>query len=276
MAVESTESFPGVDELPTIIYVGQHESQRTVTVTQELQAKSQALGYDLLTAPITTEHFRSRVLATLEDFVPQLQDRDPNQESVSWPQIASFRPEDTDLEPLESNSALIGVLSPWIDLGSPDPLIANVSRQVFELEVAYAAFCGVSNLLVPGPLAESDRMQYARAILEGLGLGPYVHLHILMPMSGELELEGSDGAHLAQLARSQYVPEPNEDDDDDEEDPEVDLFGSWEAWDTVRNVCNYSNKLSLGRSHLSLFIPASFVFILIFDRSVILSVTISM
>jgi protein arginine N-methyltransferase 5 len=240
----STVDISQVEELATPLYVGQHESQREIAVTLELQAKSQALGYDLLTAPITTSHFQSRVLAKLEEYVAGLPERTNDSESTSWPQISSFMPEDTDLEPQESNSALIGVISPWIDLGCKDPLIANVSRQVFHLEVAYAAFCGVSNILVPGPLAESDTIGYARVILEGLGLGPYVQLHVLMPMTGESELEGTEAAHLSHLARSKYVSEPNEDEDDEGEN---EPFSTWVTWDTIRNLCHYSSRLSLGK-----------------------------
>jgi protein arginine N-methyltransferase 5 len=240
----STGDISQSEEPATPLFVGQHESQRETAVTLELQAKSQALGYDLLTAPITTSHFQSRVLAKLEEYVAELSNQQNDSESTSWPQISSFMPEDTDLEPQESNGALIGVISPWIDLGCKDPLIANVSRQVFHLEVAYAAFCGVSNILVPGPLPESDTIGYARVVLEGLGLGPYVQLHILMPMTGESELEGTEAAHLSHLARSKYVHEPTED-EDDEDEPEP--FGTWVTWDTIRNLCHYSNRLSLGK-----------------------------
>ena len=59
--------------------------------------------------------------------------------------------EDTDLTAGEMTSHLIALVSPWIDLCSPDPLIYNISRQVIHLEIAYAAFCGITNVIVPGP-----------------------------------------------------------------------------------------------------------------------------
>ncbi|CAK3871551.1 arginine N-methyltransferase [Lecanosticta acicola] len=228
------------EDIPTILYVGQHESQRVAKVTNQLLGAAQASGYDLMSAPLTTEHFRSTVLAQLQEHVDLL-NKDPLPAAVPLPAIAPLTPKDSDLSPEDSNSALIGVVSPWIDLGSPDPLIARISKQVFNLEVAYAAFCGVSNVLVHGPISGSDVAQYSRAILEGLGLGPYVQLQILMPMTGELELEGSDGAHLSELARSQYVPDLNE----DEDETDSDIYGAWEAWNTIRTMCNYSTKLAV-------------------------------
>ncbi|EME40700.1 hypothetical protein DOTSEDRAFT_177838 [Dothistroma septosporum NZE10] len=229
------------EEPPYVLYVGHHESRREGPFTSQLLGIAQQAGYDLLTAPITTTHFQSRVLATLAEHVQHL-NACHLPDAVPLPTITPLLPEDSDLTPEEGNSALIGVISPWIDLGSRDPLIADISKQVFNIEVAYAAFSGVSNVLVHGPIAGSDTVQYARCMLEGLGLGPYIQLQILLPISGELELEGSDSAHLSGLARSKYVPGPSEVEDEDQE-PE--LFGSWETWNTIRTICSYSTKLTV-------------------------------
>ncbi|KXS97296.1 hypothetical protein AC578_4583, partial [Pseudocercospora eumusae] len=230
------------DEPPTILYLGQHESQRSAPVSSKLLGQAQLAGYDLLTAPLTTAHFHSRVLATLEQHVQQLK-ASSNAGHVPLPTLSPLLPDDTDLTPEDSNSALIGVVSPWIDLGSPDPLVAHVSRQVFNLELAYAAFCGLSNVLVHGPLEGSDVVQYSRAVLEALSLGPYLQLQTLLPISGELELEGADGAHLAELAREQYAAQVS--DDEDETSDEPDQFESWEKWNTIRTICGYSSKLTV-------------------------------
>lgn len=230
------------DEPPSLLYIGQHESQRASPVTTKLLGQAQLSGYDLLTAPLTTSRFQSRVLARLEEYVQQWKSA-VNLDAVPLPTITPLMPEDTDLSPEESNTAFVGIVSPWIDLGSRDPLIASVSRQVFNLEVAYAAFVGVSNVVVHGPMQGSDTVQYARAIAEGLGLGPYIQLQILMPMTGELDLEGSDGAHLSELARDQYHPDVEYDEDDEDD---LDLYETWETWNTVRSICAYSTKLTVG------------------------------
>lgn len=230
------------DEPSTIMYIGQHETQRKDAVTGDLLARAQSAGYDMLTAPVTTSHFQSRVLVTLEAHVHALNESS-KPDSVPLPLVSPLMPVDTDLTPEASNSSLIAVTSPWIDLGSPDPLIAHISRQVFTLEVAYAAFCGVNNVLVHGPVSADGTTRYARAILEALGLGPYLQLHILLPMTGELEQDVSaDGTHLAELTREQYATPVNE--DEDESEPEV--YGSWEDWHAVRTMCNYSSRLTIG------------------------------
>ena len=242
------------EEPPYILYVGHHESPREGPVTSRRLGTAQQAGYDLLTAPITTPHFQSRVLATLAEHVEHLKGCHLP-DAVALPTISPLLPEDSDLAPEETNSALIGLISPWIDLGSRDPLIAHISKQVFNIEVAYAAFSGVGNVLVHGPISGADTVQYARCMLEGLGIGPYIQLQILLPITGELELDGSEGTHLSELARSQYVPEPSEDGDEDQ-DPE--LFGSWETWNTIRTICSYSTKLTVGMSTSFTFMSISF------------------
>lgn len=245
---------PNAEEPAPIVYVGQHESQRDVAVNSELLGQAQSLGYDLLTAPITTAHFQSRVLSILANHVKLISER-PLPNALPLPNIPPFLPQDTDLTPEDSNSALIAVASPWIDLGSKDPLIAHISRQVFNAEVAYAAFCGISSVLVQGPVQGSDVAQYSRAIMEALGLGAYVQLHIVMPMTGELEMEGFDGEHLSELARPQYVDQPDEDDDSEPEP-----FESWETWNTIRSMCSYSTKLTVGTLKLSFRLLCSILF----------------
>ncbi|KAK3074361.1 hypothetical protein LTR53_003290 [Teratosphaeriaceae sp. CCFEE 6253] len=227
------------DEPLTILYIGQHETQRGEPATSDILHRAQELGYDILTTPITTLTFHSRVLATLEAHAQEFGAALAT-DSVQPPIISPLTPTDSDLVPEDSNTSLIALVSPWIDLASSDPWIAQVSLQVFGLEVAYAAFCGINNILVHGPSSSRGTVRFARATREALGLGAYVQLHVLLPMTGELEQDVSaDGASLAELARPQFV----ESADEDESEPE--LFASWESWDTIRTICSYSNKLSI-------------------------------
>jgi protein arginine N-methyltransferase 5 len=250
-------------EPTTLWYIGQHESNRQSPATSELLGKAQELGYDMMTTPITTMTFQSRVVAQLEEYIEHVSNM-ASSDSAPGPLLSPLTPKDTDLSPKESNSALIALTSSWIDLGSEDPLIADVSRQVFNLEVAYATFCGVQNLIVTGPLPGSNEMQYARTLLEALGSGPYLQLHILLPMVGELEPENGEGTHLAELVREQYasltlddeVPETmpeNTNDDSEKVDLSVkaiDPFGAWDTWNGIRTMCDYTSRLCVGKQVL--------------------------
>lgn len=239
------------EEPPTVLYIGQHETRRSEKASPALLRRAQDAGYDVLTARITTDDFQSRVLQTIQNHADGLASA-ANPQEIPLPLIAPLSPQDTDLVPEDSNSSILAMSSPWIDLGSHDPLIAHISRQVLNLEVAYAAFVGVSNIVVHGPLSGSNTTQYARAILEATALGPYIQVHLLMPMTGELEQDISDeSTHLSELAREQYLSG----EDQDEEDSE--LFGAWEAWNVVRTVCSYSSKLSIGTQILPFHPPRS-------------------
>ena len=168
-------------------FIGQHETSRAVSDSpSKVLNDAQNVGYDMLTTPISTPDFQAKVVGQVEKHLEELS-KSERPSNVPMPLISPFTPKDTKLTPNDSNSALIAVVSSWIDLGSSDPLIANMSLQVFNLEMAYAAFCGIQHVMMHGPLPGSNVVQYARAVSESLGMGPYIHLNVLLPMIGELE-----------------------------------------------------------------------------------------
>lgn len=211
----------------------------------------------MLTTPITTPHFHSRVLSLVAAHSAALinpeDDSAPRSEAPA-PIIPPLDPFDTPLTPGDTVSQLIAYSSPWIDLCSPDPLISNISRQVLTLEVAYASFCGVGNIIIPGPRlqyegrASSDGLvQYARAVQEALTVGSYVQMAIHMPMvdSEETRPKGEMG-DLAPFAREQYLAETNSKTKEKEKE-QVDTFGAWDAWHLIRSICKYNTRLSVGK-----------------------------
>lgn len=197
----------------------------------------------MLTFPITAPRFHSRVLSTLSSFFANQTTGQGVTSLADNPVfIKSFSPVDTQLTPNETISSIVGLTSPWIDLSSPDPVIANVSRQVLSLELAYAAFCGVSYVIVRGPRGHSgaDVAAYARAILEGLNQGPYMQLYIWTSTHPEAYNTTNQVGDLASFARREYMT-PNE-----RATGPNDPFRDWENWDIVRSVCKYSTRLHIG------------------------------
>jgi len=208
----------------------------------------------MLTVSITTPHFHSRVLGLLSSYLGNLQPpkydaigtmaTSQNTRPLVVPPLSKL---DSTLTPNDATSQIVGVISSWIDMCSPDPLIADLSRQVFMLEVAYAAFCGIGYLLVPGPklhhggIHSEGVVYYARAIQDALSLGPYIQFHIWLRMVDNPELEVDIMGDLAPLAREEYLlPE-------DGVLPKVDLFGTWDAWDLIRKTCKYHSRLLVGK-----------------------------
>ncbi|KAH6614823.1 arginine N-methyltransferas-like protein [Boeremia exigua] len=220
-----------------VFYIGQHESSRALDVSAELVQHAQDLGYDMLSSPITNDHFHTRVLALLR---AHTQAAASAARPLPLPLIAALERLDTPLGPTDTISQLVTYSSAWIDLASPDPVIAHLSRQVLHLEVAYASFCGAVNIVVPGPrLAHGQRgvAQYARAVKEALATGAYVQFHVLMPVDGTAAAvdDQNELGDLSRFARpAPAAPQGT-----------TDAWSSWEAWDTIRAVCKYHSRLSL-------------------------------
>ncbi|KAL2853677.1 PRMT5 arginine-N-methyltransferase-domain-containing protein [Aspergillus pseudodeflectus] len=230
--------------------IGQHESKRAVPITSEVVQLAHESNYDMLTTPITTPHFHSRVLSLLSSHLANIQavsHDDPRTlmttQNVRPLVVPQLGPSDTHLTPNDAMSQLVGVTSSWIDMCSPDPLIADISRQVFMLEVAYAAFCGIGYLLIPGPKLHHNGMHsegviyYARAIQDAIGLGPYIQFHVWLNMVDSQDLEVDEMGDLAPLAREVFY------EDLENQSPKLDLFGTWDAWDAIRRSCKYHSRL---------------------------------
>jgi type II protein arginine methyltransferase len=204
----------------------------------------------MVTCPITTPYFHTRVLSKLSTHLPSSSSTssiDLTRTTNASPiEIEELSPLDTPLTPDETTNQLIGVTSSWIDLGSSDPVIADVSRQVLKLELAYAAFCGLTYILIPGPRMQnraddgSGFVQYGRSILDSLALGPYMQLFIWTSLLDHSENDRDDVGDLAVFARPQFLARP------EDQSRRLDLFGTWEAWNTIRSICKFSSRLSIG------------------------------
>src|SRR5579862_3149458 len=234
-----------------------------------------SLQYDILTTPITNPYFHSRILALLSSHLSQLTagqntsttTKSPSSNNLLPPVVPPLMPVDTPITPNETLPHLIAVASPWIDLCSPDPLIANISKQVLGMEIAYAAFCGITTVIIQGPKLHHGKAnagglaQYARAIHGALDIGIYLHLLISMPMTEEPDLEGDERMDsLARFARDEYLDKAEVAD----RKKEKDIFGSWDSWNIIRTVCKYCSRLFVGKNeyqiislHFSKHLPTS-------------------
>src|SRR5271168_4734758 len=207
----------------------------------------------MLTSPITSPHFHSRVLALISTHLSELSRLESSDDLSNGgsippaPIITPLTPVDTPLTPGDTVSQVIAYSSPWIDLCSPDPLISNISRQVLNIEIAYASFCGIGNIIIPGPRtyesgsAQNDGLiQYARAIQEALTIGSYVQLAIHIPMYRHDEVKDLTG-DLLPFAREQRAHGKAKG------SKEIDLYETWDEWNLIRTVCKYNSRLSVGK-----------------------------
>ncbi|KAK4120766.1 Skb1 methyltransferase [Parathielavia appendiculata] len=230
-----------------VFYIGQHDSARTEVLTDEQYAQLLDSGFRFVTAPITNKHFFDRVVELLRSHHKEREQWSQQRgltatqlvnPSLPGPVVPTLTDKDTSLFPSNYIGSLAVYFSPWIDLCSPDPHISSVSRQVLNLEAAYANFCGARTIIVPGPRQDDSSRgiaQYARAIREAMHVANRANIIIHMPMYREPGLE-----EKVETLSSIFIPNNGP---EAEARKEIDLFSAWDSWNTIRSVCNYSMRL---------------------------------
>ncbi|KAK0634657.1 PRMT5 arginine-N-methyltransferase-domain-containing protein [Bombardia bombarda] len=228
--------------------IGQHDSNRFETLTDGQYSYVLNSGFNFVTTPITNQHFFNRVV---DLYKSHLQEREQwaqergltaaqrSNPSLPGPVVSTLTNKDTSYFPSSYVGALVAYSSPWIDLCSSDPLISSISRQVLNLEITYANFCGARSIIIPGPREDSGRgvAQYARAVQECMEVTTQTNIIIHMPMYREPGLEEKVET-LSSLFR-----EANDAEAEEKATKEIDLFGAWDSWHTIRSVCTYNTML---------------------------------
>ena len=241
--------------------------------------------YDMLTSPITTPSFHTRVLALVSNYITELESNSGRELPI--PTIPSLSPADTTLSPGDIIPHLLAVVSPWLDLCSPDPVIYGVSRQVLGLEVSYAAFCGIGNIILPSPKLHHGKLhgegvaQYAYAVQEAFKIASYIQLSIMLPMMDDTEQDSDEvEGSLAKEARAKYMglseghghsqkvsmestrEELRGVDQNDDgasirrmRSARFDFFGTWDAWNVIRTLCTYNARLFVGKNKTTSPLP---------------------
>lgn len=112
------------------------------------------------------------------------------------------------------------------DLHSIDSLVRQDSVTKFELDIGWTQYQSVHSVVIRGPIIQQHAIVYAQSIAPILATHPYLELSILLPM-----------------CPTPLIGETLEEDDDS--------LSTWEIWDTIRSICNYSSRL-----HVALEVPA--------------------
>lgn len=190
----------------------------------------------MVLSPISNQKYRDHIVGLVREYQGSTKDL--------FPAVPPLSPDFTRLLPDENVTSIIAKASDWIDLGSDDPVISRVSRQVLNVEVAYAAFCGVSTVILP-PLFRGDSTspksaavsRYADAVTRIIAVGPYLQLLMPLPMDNQKQTSIANSTLVA-LAKGQSS------------DTASDSLSPWDAWHNVRSACRYSAKLAIGKSNM--------------------------
>ncbi|KAI0420327.1 methyltransferase-like protein [Xylaria grammica] len=235
----SGQDSDSAEDIRPAFHIGQHDSTRLETLTNIQYGQVLNSGFRFVTTPITSAHFHERIVKLVDESLSRANGQQTSGSRID-PIVTPLTPEDTTLFPEVYTSGFVGYASPWIDLCSPDHVIASISKQVLNLEVNYANFCGVRSIVIPGPRQDGAQAgsgrgiaQYARAIQEALLIGTRVNIIIHLPMYREPGLEEK----ISQLSVSNEVSRQLQSSE------EIDIFTSWDSWHVIRTVCDYDARL---------------------------------
>ncbi|KKF93458.1 Protein arginine N-methyltransferase skb1 [Ceratocystis platani] len=231
------------------ILLGYHDSSLEQPLNDLQYGKAVNQGISYLTSPITNSHFHQRITELVKNHLQSLKEINSSATAdltaaIPDPIIPPLTTKDTSLFPSFSVSTYNAYTSSWIDLASPDPVIANISRQVLNLELAYATWCGVRSIVIHGPRQDSARgnankglAQYARAIREALTVASRQNITIHMPMYREPGLDDSSPSLTETVHGTEAASKKSS---------EIALFSVWDSWHFVRTFCEYNPRLFVG------------------------------
>ncbi|KAI1327653.1 PRMT5 arginine-N-methyltransferase-domain-containing protein [Xylariaceae sp. FL0255] len=229
-------------------YIAQHDSARVDVLTEPQADKILEAGFGAITLPITNDSFENRVTTLLETSLAQLHNLNTSHPgSRHDPIVPPLTSADTKLYPSPATRRdVLAYVSPWIDLCSANHLVATISRQVLNIEVAHANFCGVRTIIIPGPRRDADCSalgsdgitQYARAVQEALRLSSQMNFVIHLPMYREPWLEEPSIQISADKDRAGAANHVRDNE-------RISLYSCWESWHTIRTICDYDMRLSL-------------------------------
>ncbi|KAI5477106.1 hypothetical protein MNV49_006834 [Pseudohyphozyma bogoriensis] len=160
-----------------------------------------------------------------------LGDDSTRREAESWRTAGAFGRSEVNITRSEESGSLIAMASEWLELDSPVEGLRFDSELALRQEISYASYLSLSTVIVPPPRVENQEYvaDYARAINAALASSWHINISIRLPVASR-----TDG-----LASRPGTPAPGS------IAGEIDYCETWELWNTVRSLCNYSPRLSL-------------------------------
>eukprot|EP00271_Cylindrocystis_brebissonii_P015961 TRINITY_DN39061_c0_g1_i1.p1 TRINITY_DN39061_c0_g1~~TRINITY_DN39061_c0_g1_i1.p1 ORF type:complete len:675 (-),score=92.30 TRINITY_DN39061_c0_g1_i1:75-2099(-) len=191
-----------------------------VTFSSDIQktlSANLAGGFDFIVAPLTNPSYR-----------PSLQVVDAMRGAPTPP----FAGSDLVLAPAQWSSHVVGKISPWLALDSPDAVMTLDSEKTLRQELSWASHLSLQACLLPKPPALNSA-NYARCvnhILQGL---TSMQLWLRIPLTAP-ELEVGDS-------------QVSEDDVYLKRDPLTGrmVYDTWEWWNHFRTLCEHHGQLSI-------------------------------
>ncbi|KDD76850.1 PRMT5 arginine-N-methyltransferase [Helicosporidium sp. ATCC 50920] len=170
-------------------------------------------GFDFLVAPLASSPERRPAP------VPQTPGQAPP---------PPFAPSDMLLSSAQWSSQVVGRVSSWIDLDSPDLALRRDSEVALAQELAWAGHLSQQACILPPPPRGLRCARYARALNHALMTQPNMALWVTLPLAppaGEEEKEDEAGGSAVAVDPPSAADDP------------------WEWWHLLRCACDHSTRL---------------------------------
>ncbi|KAJ7035001.1 PRMT5-domain-containing protein [Mycena alexandri] len=216
-----------------------------------LSAQARTKGYDLVCLPLTTDKWKKRweEMCILPNGTDLDADMAAERRAEAWRAKPGFLLDEVTITQLEEAEGATVLISDWLELDAADDWVRHDAEIALKQELAYASYLNIHSAILPPPRSREYVSSYARTVNACLKNSPYMHLSIRLPIYNPSVLE----AHLSPLPgspRRSPSPVPGTPrlivpDERGTETASGNLDGTWEMWDVIRSICDYSTRLTL-------------------------------
>lgn len=183
-------------------------------------------SFDVVCLPLTNKEWHTRWREMCID-TSGTQDGQKERRAELWRSGgSSLRENEVILSRLEESINAFALASDWIYLDAPDEWVRIDSELALQQEVAWASYLNIGVIILPPPQHRETVASYARAVnavLNGLS-NSRLEVSIRIPVYNP-------------RSHSSTAPDASASNDS--------LILSWEMWDLIRTICDYSPKLSV-------------------------------
>ncbi|KAJ7284936.1 shk1 kinase-binding protein 1 [Mycena rebaudengoi] len=225
----------------------------TPVLTLSTQARSK--GYDRVCLPLTTDKWKKRWMdmCLLPDGTDIHTDMAAQKRAEAWRANPSFLRDEVTITQLDEAEGVTVLVSDWLELDAADDWVRHDAEIALQQELAYASYLNIHTAILPPPRSRDYLSSYARTVNACLKNSPYMSISIRLPIYNpsvlvESRLTQSPSPSAASLRPSSPAPSTPRLFISDERGAEAatgDLDGTWEMWDVIRSICDYSLRLSL-------------------------------
>ncbi|EIW83976.1 PRMT5-domain-containing protein [Coniophora puteana RWD-64-598 SS2] len=182
-------------------------------------------------------------------------------EAEMWRKQPHFLHDEVTMTRLDEAEGVIGVVSDWLTLDSSDDWVRHDSEIALHQEIAYASYLNIQTVVLPPPRNREHVASYARAVNECLKRVSYMKFSVQLPIYDPAAFQQKETPRLRSgstvtLASTLSETPPSTPrllipGNDFPLRPkktrasERELNATWEMWDVIRSVCDYSPRLTL-------------------------------